>query len=264
MKNMFKEYKVQKKLLLEALVEKDYLEIYESSLLKKDFVLKLGEPRYELHKLEMSLARTKLKLDMMDTCARFQIPVDQDHIDKQLEKEFEKHEQMLGSMKYEIERAHTIQQESSITSEILTELKRLYFSVAGYIHPEISTGLDKGAKRLWKEARQAFEKGNIAKLQRIHQKVTGLYAEVEKNELDAAEIEKVVNSLKSKTFDVLSEIENLKKEFPFNEAKILGDEAAVTKFRNDMYKDIKTAREALDKLEKQILEKLPAPNGYLN
>ena len=99
MDKSFKNYKIQKKLLLEALVEKDHMEIYESSFLKNDFVLKLGEPRYELHKLELTIARTKLKLDMMQTCIKFQIPMNTEQIDRQLEKEFEKQDSMLKSMK---------------------------------------------------------------------------------------------------------------------------------------------------------------------
>jgi hypothetical protein len=44
----------------------------------------------------------------------------------------------------------------------------------------------------------------------------------------------------------------------------LGDDEAVEKFRKDIDIDIKIAKELLDKLEKQILEKLPAPSDLLN
>ena len=69
--------------------------------------------------------------------------------------------------------------------------------------------------------------------------------------------------MKTKTKTVLSEIESLRKQFPFNEAKILEDQEAVERFRKDISIDIRIAKELLDKLEKQILEKLPPTSDLL-
>lgn len=263
MNKLYKDYENLKNQLIDALVEKDYLEIYQASILKNEFVLKLGEPRYELHKLEMAIARNKLKLDMMETSTRFQIQIDAEYIDRQLEKEFEKHDIMLKSMKREIDNVHNLTEHEEIDFETLRVLKELYLSIARYIHPELTPESDKSKKRTWKAAKAAFEKRDIAKLKRLHKKVMGEFSDAEINDGSEA-LEKEIESLKAKTDTVLSEIENIKKQFPFNEEKMLEDETAVSKFRNDMDKDIKVAKEVLDKLEKQILEKLPAPGGYLN
>lgn len=263
MNKLYKDYENQKNQLIDALVEKDYLEIYQASILKNEFVLKLGEPRYELHKLEMAIARNKLKLDMMETSTRFQIQIDTEYIDRQLEKEFEKHDVMLKSMKREIDNVHNLAENEEIDFETLRVLKELYLSIARYIHPELTPESDKNKKRTWKAAKAAFEKRDITKLKRLHKKVMGEFSGAEIND-GSEELEKEIESLKAKTDTVLSEIENIKKQFPFNEEKMLEDETAVSKFRNDMDKDIKVAKEVLDKLEKQILEKLPAPGGYLN
>lgn len=265
MDKIIKDYEIQKKLLVEALVEKDYMQIFESLSLKNNFVLKLGEPRYELHKLELTIARTKLKLDMMQTCIKFQIPIDTENIDRQLEKEFEKHDSILKSMKREIDNVHNLRNESDITSSDNKELKELYFFVASYVHPELIESTDKNAKRIWKAAKTAYEKMDAAKLKRLQKKVIKEY----NNQLIVGEksetgLEDAILSMKTKTEMILSEIENLKKQFPFNEAKMLEDEAAVMKFREDIDIDIKIAKEVLDKLEKQILEKLPAPSKFLN
>jgi len=265
MDKLLKNYKTQKKLLLEALVEKDYMEIYESNSLKNDFVLKLGEPRYELHKLELTIARTKLKLDMMQTCIKFQIPMDTEQIDRQLNKEFENHDSMLKSMKKEIDTVHKLNDESDISIRNSQELKKLYFSISSYVHPKLIENLDKNSKRIWKATKKAYENADTAKLKRLQKKVLNEYKDTlingEKSDLG---LENTVLSMKAKREDVLLEIDSLKKQFPFNEAKMLEDEDAVTKFRKDIDLDIKIAKEVLDKLEKQILEKLPAPSKFLN
>lgn len=265
MDKLLKEYITQRKLLVEALVEKDHMEIYESPWLKNDFVLKLGEPRYELHKLELTVARTKLKLDMIQSCIKYQIPMDTEQIDMQLEKEFEKHYSMLKSMKKEIDNVHKLGNENDTTIRNSQELKELYFSIASYVHPELSDNQDKNQKRIWKATKKAYEIGDIAKLKRLQKKVINDYKDEILNE-DEPEtaLENLVLSMKSKREVVLSEIERLKKRFPFNEAKMLEDEAAITKFKNDIALDIKIANEVLDKLEKQVLEKLPAPSKFLN
>ncbi|MHB8063337.1 MAG: hypothetical protein ACYDG2_11990 [Ruminiclostridium sp.] len=263
MDKSIKNYKIQKKLLLEAIVQKDHMEIYESPSLKNDFVLKLGEPRYELHKLELTIARTKLKLDMMQTCIKFQIPMDTQQIDRQLEKEFEKHDSMLKSMKKEIDNVHNLSNEGDNTIRNTQELKELYFSISSYVHPELVDNFDKNTKRIWKATKKAYEKADAAKLKRLLKKVVNEYKDTVINEEKSAlGLKNIV--LKAKTAGILSEIDSLKKQFPFNEAKILEDDAAVSKFREDIDIDIKIAKELLDKLEKQILEKLPASSKYLN
>lgn len=264
MNKLLENYKTQKMRYIEALVEKDHLEIYEYPLLKNDFVLKLGEPRYELHKIETEIARNKLKLDMMETCSKFKIPIDTDNINKQLEKEFEKNELMLRSMKKEIDIVHSIKDNTDFNSVNKEELKQLYISIASYIHPELVESADKKSKRIWKAVRTSYAKSDIAKLKQLHKKVLQEYTNASTFKEDPVDLNQEIESLKAKTARVKIEIELIKKQFPFNELEILEDENAVSKFRNDMDNDIKVAKEVLDKLEKQILEKLPSPNHYLN
>lgn len=264
MENLHEEYQIQKKLLIEALVEKDHMETYESNLLKNVFVLKLGEPRYELHKLELTIARTKLKLDLMQTCIKLKIPMDTDQIDKQLEKEFEKHDSMLRSMKKEIDNAHNKDSSSSIDLQNTQQLKELYFSISSYVHPELVDDFDKNLKRIWKATKKAYQSGDAAKLKRLQKKVLNEYKDLSDREISDSSLQDIILTMKEKTKGVLIEIEGLKKQFPFNEAKMLEDEEAVVKFRKDISLDIKVANELLDKLEKQVLEKLPSPGRYLN
>ena len=264
MENLYEEYQAQKKLLIEALVEKDHMEMYESNLLKNDFVLKLGEPRYELHKLELTIARTKLKLDLMQTCIKLQIPIDTEQIDKQLEKEFEKHDSMLKSMKREIDNAHDPSNNSIVILQNTQQLKELYFSISSYVHPELVDNYDKNLKRIWKATKKAYQGGDTPKLKRLQKKVLNEYNDLSNRDRSDSNLEDIILTMKEKTKGVLIEIEGLKKQFPFNEAKMLEDEEAVVKFRKEIDVDIKIANELLDKLEKQILEKLPSPGRYIN
>ncbi len=265
MENLLNDYKVQKKLLMEALVERDYMEIYQSPLLKNDFILKLGEPRYELHKLELTIARTKLKLEMMQTCNQFQIPIDAEHIDRTLEKEFEKHFNMLKIMKREIDNVHNMTVENDYLIKEAQELKEMYQSIVDRVHPELIIITDKKSNRLWKAAKSAYESKDAEKLKKLQKKVMSEFKDIPGMQEDTQkDMKKVVKTMKTKTKTVLSEIESLKKQFPFNEAQLLGDDDAIEKFRKDIDIDIKIAKELLDKLEKQILEKLPAPSDLLN
>lgn len=260
---LFEKYTEKRRLLAEALVEKDYLELYESVSLKNDFVIKLGEPRYELHKLELAIARTKLKLEMLETCDKYKIPVDNHHIDMELEKEFQKHYLALRSMKREIEYVHNLNENETERQDFTLEMKQLYLSIASYIHPELSENEDKSTKRTWKSVKAAYENGDVEKLKRLHKKVMSKYNDLNEPG-ENADLEKVLASLEERKEAVLGEIEKMKMKFPFNEAKMLEDEAAVLKFRNDMDSDIKIAKEVLDKLEKQVLEKLPPTGRYKN
>lgn len=265
MENIYEDYRAQKRLLMEALVERDYMEIYESNILKNDFILKLGEPRYELHRLELTIARTKLKLEMMQTCIHFQIPIDPGHIDRTLEKEFEKHFNMLKIMKREIDNVHNMNGENEFLAAAARELKDLYLSIADRVHPELIVSSDKKTNRIWKAAKAAYERKDAAKLKRLQKRVLTEFQSIpEPQEEPPRNMKKVVRQMKTRTKSVLAEIDNLKKQFPFNEAKLLGDDDAVEKFRKDISIDIQIAKELLDKLEKQILEKLPPISDLLN
>jgi hypothetical protein len=265
MKKLFDEYITQKRLLVEALVEKEHMEIYESFSLKNDFIHKLGEPRYKLHKLEMTIAKAKLKLDMLQTCINFKVPIDTEHIENQLEKEFEKHNSVLRNMKKEIEIVRNLSDEDYLKIQNMQELKELYLTIASCIHPELVAMSDKNINRAWKATKKAYENGDVAKLKRLQKKVLNEYKDTLTNEkLHEADLENTVLSLKSKRELVVSEIESLRKQFPFSESKILEDEEAVAKLKKDIDLDIKIASEVLEKLEKQILEILPSPSRYLN
>jgi|GEM_PF-2213061 len=269
MENIYDDYRAQRKLLMEALVERDYMEIYQSNLLKNDFILKLGEPRYELHKLELTIARTKLKLEMMQTCVQFQIPIDSQHIDRTLEKEFEKHTNMLRLMKKEIDNVHNMNVDNTELEKKAQELKKIYISIAERIHPDLTVNPDKKIKRMWKAAKSAYEAQDAEKLKKLQHKVMleykdGVETPEALEEKSKTDIEKVIKKLKLKTKAVLSEIENMKKQFPFTEAEFLKDQEAIERFRRDISLDIKIAKEFLDKLEKQILEKLPPTSDLLH
>lgn len=265
MDKLIEEFETQKRLLVEALVEKDYMLIYESYILKNEFVLKLGEPRYELHKLELTIARSKLKLDMMMACIKFNVPIDTENIDKQLEKEFEKHNSVLRNMKKEIDIVHKQNDNDDSKIRNVHELKELYLSISNYIHPDLIDTPDKNIKRMWKATKKAYENGDIAKLKRLQKKVI---TEFKDNAFNFAsekiDLEDTVNSMKVKRKMVISEIESMKKQFPFTEARILEDEASVSKYKKDIDGDIKIASEVLNNLEKQILENLPSPSKYIN
>ena len=262
MEKIIEDYKIQKKLLIKALVEKDYMEIYQSRILKNDFIIKLGEPRYELHKLELVIARTKLKLEMLQTCIHFQLPLDYEHIDRTLQKEFEKNFSLLKIMEKEIDNVHCNRENQELT-RVASELKDIYLSIAEKIHPELYS--DKQTLKLWKKVRSAYENKDTVKLKKLHKKIMAEYQGAELvSEEPEKDMKKTVKKMKTKTKTILSEIDSLKKQFPFNEAELLGNEEAVKKFRNDITQDIKNAKELLDNLEKQILEKLPPKSDLLN
>lgn len=265
MEKLFKDFIEQKKLYVEAMVEKDYMKIHQTALLKNEFVLKLGEPRFELHKIEIDIAQKKLKLDMMLACIKFNIPLDLDVIDRQLKKDFEGHQLMLRNMKREIDSVHNSNIGGIITPDYSQELKELYFSIASYIHPDFQADSDKFAKRNWRAAKRAYEKMDTVKLRRILKKVQEEYTNTAESGIeDESNLRRSILSMKRKTKKLISEMENMKKQFPFNEAKMLQDTNAVNKYKKDIDIDIKIAKEVLDKLEKQILENLPAQGKYLN
>ncbi len=262
MNKLIEQYTLNRKLLAEALVEKDYMKLYEAEILKNEFVAKLGEPRYELHKLELAIARTKLKLEMIETCEKFKIPIDYSYIDRELEKEFEKHYEVLKKMRLEIEYVHSIDyamEKNKRDNEL--KMKDIYMEIASYIHPELTINQDTSMKRTWKSVEKAYQQGDIEKLKRLRRKVIKDFGNISEKHED---LEKQLTAIKERKADVENEIEAMKKSFPFSESDMLDDEVAVMKFRDDMDTDIRTAKEVLDKLEKQVLEKLPPVGRYKN
>ncbi len=262
MNKLIEQYTLNRKLLAEALVEKDYMKLYEAEILKNEFVAKLGEPRYELHKLELAIARTKLKLEMIETCEKFKIPIDYSYIDRELEKEFEKHYEVLKKMRLEIEYVHSIDysmEKNKRDNEL--EMKDIYLEIASHIHPELTINQDKSVKRTWTTVEKAYQQGDIEKLKRLHKKVIKDFGNISEKHED---LEKQLTAIKERKAAVQNEIEAMKKSFPFSESDMLDDEVAVMKFRDDIDTDIRTAKEVLDKLEKQVLEKLPPVGRYKN
>lgn len=264
MGNAFENYRIHKRILAEALVEKDYMEIHEAYKLKNDYIVYFGEQKYQLHKLEINVAKTKLKLEMMQVYKQFDIPMDIEHIDRALNKEFEKQLFMLKVMKRDIDFIHRLNEENQ-DNAIKLELKELYLEIAALVHPELIQKSDKKTNRLWKSVVKAFKNKDLIKLKKLKNKVSKEFSDT--GELKALSDKNIISEIKNlrlKAINVNSEIEKLKGQFPFNEAKLLSDSYSIDKYKKSIELDIKIAKELLDSMEKKILEKLPAPSSYLN
>ncbi len=134
-------------------------------------MVKLGEPRYELHKLELAIARTKLKLEMMETCEKFKLPIDHIHIDRELEKEFQKYYITLRNMRREIEYVHSMEDSEQESMNHNSEMKQIYLKIASLIHPDlIANQGDKSTKRTWKAVKNAYQAGDLSKLLKLEKR----------------------------------------------------------------------------------------------
>jgi uncharacterized metal-binding protein/gas vesicle protein len=241
---------------------------HQAVALKAEYIMKIGRLEYELFKLECNIARARRKIDMIQACINLQVPIDEEHIEKQLDKEYEDYIEKLKQMASDIDVANYLEDCEKLTTEETVELKKTYRAIVKLIHPDVNDNLSEEQKALWNRVTDAYETGNIEMLKVLYElaldneAIENTENMDDKNEIDILKTK--VEFLQNKIKDLLIDIEKIKKAFPFNIVDFLEDEEQIRNKQEELHKSIKEAERLLEELNAYLLMLKPANGEYKN
>lgn len=135
-----------------------------------------------------------------------------------------------------------------VTPECSIELRNVFREMAKELHPDINQDLSERAKNLWNAAMIAYAEGDLESLRALRLMVSDVKNKKE-DFVDENLLLTQINLLKDGISRILVEIENIKKEFPFDCEQKIYDDAWIAEQQADL---------------KEVIEALiEQKNGYL-
>ena len=137
------------------------------------------------------------------------------------------------------------------------KIKRLYRKIVKRLHPDVNPNPTQREKDLLNQAMQAFQEGNLEKLEQIWDELCGMDAPEDAFD-DTPEgrekLRELLEKLKVRLRLLELEIEHIKTEFPYKMKAFLEDPVAVEEVRRGIQSKIDNVREMNRQLETFINE----------
>lgn len=255
-------YNILKEELARLIEVKDYLVKHKRIRLEGEYINKVGKYEYKFFEIETKILRTYRKIQLIQAKINHQEGIDEEEIEMQLNREYKEYMDKLQMMAEDIRAAKEIINLGKLSEREASELKKLYIEIAKTLHPDLNPNITEKEKILWQRAKDAYEIGDLELLKIFHE----MAMENKKvEEIDSMkELRDKVEFFQDKIYDVSMEIQDIKKDFPFNQEAFLMDEEKVKERQKDLRAQIDTVELILEMSEKELLELLPSKNNYLN
>lgn len=260
--SLIDKYNILKEELARLIETKDYLIEHKGIKLETHYINKIGKYEYKIFEIETQILRTHRKIQMIQAKINHQEKIDEEEIEKQLDKEYKEYMDKLKIMAENIRTAKEISNLRDLSIEESKELKRLYIEIAKELHPDLNSNITEKEKVLWQRAKDAYEMGDLDLLKIFYEMAMENENIEEINSME--ELRGKINFFKNKIYTISMEIETIQNDFPFNQETFLMNEEKVTEKQEELKAKIEIAKLILEMTEKELLELLPSKNSYLN
>ena len=152
-------------------LERDELLYQECKNIEMAYMLSVGKLEYKVYEIECAILRLKRKAELIQAKKNRQEKITLSNIDEALDFEFAEYqaklEEQIGRMIAALERSHG----KILTDEETREMKRLYRSIVKSLHPDLHPDLSEARIRLFHNAVEAYERGDLDGLRIISEMV---------------------------------------------------------------------------------------------
>lgn len=234
-------------------LEKDELVLVEAKNLEMKYMLEIGATEYRAFEAQCAMLRLKRKAELIQSRKNRQEKVIIADIDRDIDEEYAEYQQKLNDMIEDMNRAIERSKEEVLSEEDRKELKKLYRRVIKELHPDMHPELDDGRKKLFFNAVDAYENGDL-KTMRMIAEMTAEPAEPDGSadamKTLAREKERLAGVLK----DLKAGIEKIRSSYPFTVMQLLSDPEKISEKKQELEEIIRQYMEAIQIYQMRIDE----------
>lgn len=177
---VYKELEELRERLISLIAAYDRLVLVICPNLDNMYWLAFGDLEVEIFDLYCAIHRAARKAELLQARINRQEEIDEKEIEKQLEVEYEKFREQLRGMVGRVEEALEWKKKKRLNEEESKEFKKLYREIVKTLHPDLHPGLSERERHLFRQAAEAYEKGDIEELRTI-KVMLSLFQEPEEN-----------------------------------------------------------------------------------
>lgn len=235
------------------LLERDELVFVECKNIEMRYMLTLGALEYKAFELHCVRLRLMRKLDLIQAKKNRQEKVSIKAIEKILDEEFEEYREKLNE---QVEKMNVSLKRSKgefLTKEETKEIKALYRTVVKALHPDLNPDVSEVQIKLFQNAVEAYEEGDLITLRIINEMVAEPLA-FQKSESEPAVLMKEKERLTEMLDSIKKQIAEIKSSYPYNLISILQSETLIAEKKAELEEIIKDFKEAVDYYNVRIKE----------
>lgn len=227
------------------IVERDHLKNVVCPQIFAEYQSKIGALELRVFQLDCETRAMLRRIEMAQAALnRGEKPVYQ-LIEQEIRNEFAAWHETIERQAQEIKAAQDLQNLPVLSTEESRELHKLYRKLAFLLHPDINDNADEHAEKLWLQAAEAYQNGDLATLRILHLLAADAspenYAPEHPNILEKLKIQNI--KLKKVCEKLLDEIRDIKSSTPYVLHKVLANPAEMTKLQNALREQIEILRE---------------------
>jgi gas vesicle protein len=192
--------------------------------LELDYQLKIGKKQYKLIMVRIEALRLKRKVAILQSAINRQVKCSIDVVEAQLNFEFEKWNREAKEFYEDLKFAEAYTGLEKMTPGDVIGMKKIYRELVKKFHPDLNPDWQEEARHFWQRIVEAYGNNDLKELKTLE--LLSRDFEKEERVLSTMELlKKDCESLKEKIKEMINEIAQVKKGFPFNiEEKLYDDE----------------------------------------
>jgi gas vesicle protein len=192
--------------------------------LELDYQLKIGKKQYELIMVRIEALRLKRKAEILLSAINRQVKCSIDVIEAQLDFEFEKWNKEAKEFYRDLKFAEKYVDLGKMTPGDVIGMKKIYRELVKKFHPDLNPDWQEEARHFWQRIVEAYGNNDLKELKTLE--LLSRDFEKEERVLSTMELlKKDCESLKEKIKEMINDIAQVKKGFPFDiEDKLQDDE----------------------------------------
>ena len=233
------------------LLERDELKYVECKNIEMQYMLTLGSLEYKAFELNCAMLRLKRKIELIQAKKNRQEKVSVAAIEKLLDEEFAEYQEKLNEQIDKVNAALERSKGKLLTAEEAKELKTLYRTVVKALHPDIHPDISEAQIKLFQNAVDAYENGDLNALCIIKEMVAEpTFPEPSENGLVVLmkEKERLLKMLEL----IKEQIEEIKEDYPYTLKPIVQSKELTTEKKADLEDTVSRLQETIEIYKKRI------------
>lgn len=219
--------------------------------IKAQYYLTLGKLEYKAYNLHVKRLRLKRKIELMQILINRQEPINTENINKLLDQEFKEYLQRLRQLLEDLYEAKKWELCKPLTDEETKELRKLYRKIVTKLHPDLNPNLNEQMARLFHQATQAYENGDLKTMRYIFDLVEDCNYGDERL-LTIESVDQRIKRVKESINVIRNYIEVSKTREPYTLKFILEDPQKVEQRKQELEQIMKDFRVIISQLEEKI------------
>ncbi len=225
--------------------------------LEAEYQLAFGQKEARIAELMLSVQRLKREFSLRQAAAAHGKRLADAVVEEQLAQEFHEYQEKVTKMLKMVQSAKEFMGGRSLSSEEVQKLKRVFRQLAKELHPDLNPDLPPLARELWNRALEAYKGNHLDELLLVEDMAEELLAGMQRDEkpTDTPDaLQQRIVKLEGKIAELQAQIATTKGRFPFTEAELLVNPAAVLERRKELDQQIAAWESQLKELEKIVAE----------